>query len=141
MIERRLLQAAIVGACIVPLAAGAAGAVWGVDFITRGWPGRDLDSHLRYLSGILFAIGIAFLTCVPAIERRGDRFRLLAALVVTGGLARLAGVVFTGPAGMSRFALTMELGVVPLLTLWQWRVARLYRRAASSPAPASTVGR
>lgn len=124
MIERRLLQTAIVLACLVPLAAGTAGVVWGTDFITRGWPGADLDSHLRYLSGILLAIGVAFLTCVPAIERRGERFALLSALVMTGGLARLAGLWLAGPAGTARFTLTMELIVVPLLLLWQRRVAR-----------------
>lgn len=142
MIERRLLQAAVVIACIVPVSAGLAGVVWGVDFLTRGWPGRDLDSHLRYLSGILLAIGIAFLTCVPHVERHRVRFGLLGSLVIAGGLARLLGLVLAGPAGMARFALVMELIITPLLVLWQRRVARLSdQRAASIPGPASAVGR
>jgi hypothetical protein len=113
-------------ACIVPVSAGLAGAIWGVNFLTRGWPGRDLDSHLRYLSGLLFGIGIAFLTCVPHIERYQARFGLLGALVFMGGVARLLGVIFVGPAGMAPFALMMELIVTPLLVLWQRRVSRLY---------------
>ena len=92
------------------------------------WAGPALDSHVRYLSGLLLAIGVAFWTTVPAIERRGDRFRLLTALVVTGGLGRLLGVVLRGwpPASMV-FGLAMELVVTPLLCWWQWRLSRHFR--------------
>lgn len=89
-----------------------------------------MDNHHRYLSGLLLAIGLGYWSTVPRIERMGTRLRLLTALVVIGGGARLAGLalgdVLTAEIGM---ALTMELGVPPLLCLWQTRVM-----ATESPA-------
>ena len=46
-------------------------------------------------------------------------------LVVAGGLARLLSWVTVGaPSAGHRLGLMMELGVVPLLMLWQARIAR-----------------
>ena len=85
----------------------------------------DVDSHFRYLCGIFFVVGLAFASCVPAIERKGARFRLLGAMVVAGGLSRLLSLALVGPPSFGhRFGLVMELGVVPLLMLWQARIAR-----------------
>ena len=93
----------------------------------------DLDSHFRYLSGLLCGIGIAFLTQVPRIEAQGATIRLLGLIVVIGGLSRLGGAIVSGlPGGGHVFGLAMELAVVPLLVLWQARVAR--RCAQDSPA-------
>jgi Domain of unknown function (DUF4345) len=124
--ERRLLQAAVALGCVVPLLAGGAGMIEGPAFL-RGVGNEapaDLDSHFRYLSGLLFAVGLAFASCIPAIEKRSARFRLLAFIVVIGGLGRLAGLVSTGLPGAGHlFGLAMELVTVPLLVLWQARVA------------------
>lgn len=85
----------------------------------------DLDSHFRYLSGLLFATGIGFATCIPGIELKTARFRLLAFLVFVGGLGRLHSLASVGmPGGGHMFGLAMELVAVPLLVLWQARVAR-----------------
>lgn len=128
--ERRLLQYAVALACLVPLTMGGASVVRGVGVLKGAAAQPDLDSHFRYLSGIFLVLGIAFATCVPAIERKGARFRLLGAMVVGGGLARLLSWIAVGPPGFGhRFGLAMELGVVPLLLLWQWRVARLSLQA------------
>lgn len=128
--ERRLLQAAIVIACLVPILAGAGGMILGV----TGVPGIDpafrtnVDSHVRYLSGLLFGVGIALLCCVPRIEHKSLPFRVLGAMVVSGGIARLAAALTIGPPGPAHlFALGMELGVVPALLLWQWRFTRRHR--------------
>ena len=124
--ERRLLQAAVALGCLVPLLAGGTGMIGGPAFlrgVESGVP-PDLDSHFRYLSGLLFAIGLAFASCIPGIERRTARFRLLALLVLVGGLGRLLGLVSSGMPGTGHvFGLAMELGAVPLLVLWQARVA------------------
>jgi len=76
------------------------------------------------LSGLLLGIGILFLSTVPRIERATGRFRLLALIVVIGGLSRLSGVLLSRDADLSTlFALAMELGMTPALVLWQAREA------------------
>lgn len=124
--ERRLLQAAVALACLVPLATGAASVLRGPGVLDGTGPASaDLDSHFRYLSGLLLGLGLAFASCIPAIERRTARFRLLGLIVVAGGLGRLASLAAVGlPGGGHVFGLAMELGIVPLLMLWQGRVAR-----------------
>ena len=125
-IETRVLQVVVAIACIVPLSTGGEGIIRGAGML-RGVPlpvPPDVDSHFRYLCGIFFVVGLAFASCVPAIERKGPRFRLLGAMVVAGGLSRLLSLVTVGaPSFGHRFGLVMELGVVPLLMLWQWRLA------------------
>lgn len=125
-IERRLLQAAVALGCVVPLLAGGSGMIEGPAFLSGvgSEVPADLDSHFRYLSGLLLAIGLAFASCIPGIERKTARFRLLALLVFVGGLGRLLGLVASGTPGAGHvFGLVMELGTVPLLVLWQARVA------------------
>lgn len=128
MIEKRLLQIVVAIACLVPLSIGGEGVVSGPGFL--GHPPvipRDLDSHFRYISGIFLGVGIAFVTCIPRIETKGPRFRLLGALVVCGGLSRIVSLANVGvPSAGHVFGLAMELGVVPLLMLWQARVARRF---------------
>lgn len=125
--ERRLLQAAVAIACLVPLFAGGTGVIEGAAMlkgVSRPLP-PDLDSHYRYLSGLLLGIGIGFAACIRGIERRGIAFRLLGTAVIAGGLSRLLSLVETGAPGQGhQLGLVMELGIVPLLMLWQARVAR-----------------
>lgn len=125
--ERRALQAVVAVLCLVPLSAGAAGVLLGPAMVGEG-PGSppDLDSHYRYLSGIFLGVGLLFAWTVPAIERRGAAFRLGTALVVTGGLGRLLSLALHGAPTLPHLAgLGLELVVVPLLCLWQARVARM----------------
>jgi hypothetical protein len=112
----------------VPLLAGGIGVVRGAEWLSGGTPVTpDLDSHFRYVSGIFLGVGIAFVTCISAIETKGARMRLLAVFVVLGGLARLFSASEDGwPGAGMRFGLIMELGVVPVLTLWQTRIARRF---------------
>lgn len=126
--ERSLLQAAVAIACLVPLLAGGAGAIEGPAMI-GGTAGAtaDMHSHFRYLSGLLLGLGIAFAASVATIERRGELFAILTLLVVVGGLARLASLLIDGAPGTAHsLALVMELGIVPILFLWQRRIARLF---------------
>ena len=88
-----------------------------------------VDSHFRYLSGLLLGIGLLFWSMVPAIERRTSLFRALTFIVVTGGLARLLAYVERGDPGPMRLALIMELMVTPALCLWQAHVAKAFAAA------------
>ena len=130
--ERRLLQVAVALACLVPLLAGGAGVIEGTAMLKKIEVGAsaDLESHFRYLSGLLLGIGIAFAAAIPTIERRSELFAVLTVVVVVGGFARLAGyLALTLPSVTHQLALVMELIVVPLLFFWQRRVARLSRSA------------
>lgn len=131
-IERRLLQLAIAVGSLVPILAGGAGMLSGPE-ILHGVPApapSDLDSHMRYLSGLLLGIGIGFVSCIPGVEDKGARFRLLGAIVLIGGLGRALSLFAVGlPSFDQRLALGMELGTMPLLMLWQWRVARRWSAA------------
>ncbi|WP_284946043.1 DUF4345 domain-containing protein [Acidisoma cladoniae] len=123
--EAWALRGVVAIAGIVPVAAGLSGMIRGAAML-GGDPVANLtlDSHLRYLSGLLLAIGLGFWSTLPAIEHRTARFRLLTAIVVIGGLGRLFGILVEGlPPAPMIFGLVMELGVTPLLCLWQGRVA------------------
>ena len=128
--EQRVAVLVIALLGFVPVGAGLAGVLAGASMtglaFDAGSPSdAALDSHVRYLSGLLLGIGIAFWSTLPRLADRGRRFRLLTVIVVAGGLGRLGGVVAHGwPPPSMRFGLAMELVVTPLLCLWQWRLAR-----------------
>jgi Domain of unknown function (DUF4345) len=132
-VQRSLLQLSVGVAGIVPVAAGTAGILLGPKFVDA-LVGAGADSHFRYLSGLLLGVGLGFWSTIPRIEANGERFRLLSFIVVAGGVARLISLAVIGlpPIGMQA-ALAMELGVTPLLCLWQWRVGR--RTGHTSPCP------
>jgi hypothetical protein len=124
MTERRALQIVVAIASLVPISAGAAGVLLGPAMVEIATPAAA-DSHFRYLSGLLLGIGLAFVTTIPRIEAHTARVRILATIVVVGGLARLFSFLVRGyPDKPMALALVMELVVTPALALWQSRVAQ-----------------
>jgi len=135
--ERRILQRTVAFVALLPVAAGLYGVLTGIDGIgTNPTVNVSADSHFRYLSGLQTGLGLLFLTCVPGIEGKTTLFRFLTLVVVLGGLARLLGLALTGvPSFTMLVALVLELGLAPLLCLWQARVANNARDAALTPEP------
>lgn len=133
--ERRLLQILVAVAGLVPVLSGLWGVVLGLDtFGAHARLSLTGDSHVRYLSGLILAIGLAFWSTVPRIETEGARFRLLTSLVLIGGCARLVGLLHFGtPTRGVIGALVMELMVTPSLALWRERLERKHHR---QPVPA-----
>ncbi|RZM26484.1 MAG: DUF4345 domain-containing protein, partial [Sphingomonas sp.] len=127
--------AVIAVACLLPLIVGGQGILHGpAPFGHLADVPRDLDSHFRYISGIFFATGLGFVSCIPNIERKGPRFRLLGGLIFVGGVSRLISLIAVGvPSQCHVLGLGMETVVVPLLMLWQWNFERRHfaRRTAS----------
>lgn len=118
-VGKRAAQVSFAVAGIVPVVAG----LWGVFHPVVG-SASSLLNHGRYLSGLLLAIGLAFWAAIPDIERRTTWIRVLTAVVVIGGICRLLGVLLGDPLSLSvAGALVMELGVTPILCLWQSRLA------------------
>lgn len=122
--ERCALQIAVAVGSLVPISAGTAGILLGPRVVqTVIAAPADLDSHFRYLSGLLLAIGFGYVSTIPRIETHQRRFRLLTGIVVLGGLGRLASLLAIGaPSPVMLAALFMELVVAPGLALWQHRV-------------------
>lgn len=124
--QRRLLQATIAILAMLPVFAGLAGVVMGPAFLGEHNPPTDLSSHMRFLSGLFLAFGIGWYSCIPAIEKKTERIRLLAVLTFSGGLARLYSLIADGvPSAGHVLGLGMELAVVPCLVVWHGRVAAL----------------
>lgn len=119
------LRVAVALGGVVPVVAGGAGVLAGLGMLgIEPHAFVTLDSHYRYLSGLLLGIGLAFWSTIPRIELQGGRFRLLTLLIVIGGLGRLYALLTTEvPAPPMLFGLAMELVVTPALCLWQARVA------------------
>lgn len=110
-----MLTIAIRLAALVPILAGAGGAVFGPAFLGEA-TGPATASHLRYLSGLLLGLGLLAWWCAGALDDRRRLFEALCALVALGGLARLGGMLADGaPPWPHLLALAMELGVVPAL--------------------------
>ena len=131
--EKKLLQAATALACFVPLSMGLQSVVESASVLrgVREPIPIDLDSHFRYLSGLLLGAGLVFLACLPRIERRRPVFLALGAIILVGGLSRLLSLAQNGwPGDGHRFGLVMELAVVPAIVLWQSRVARRFEARA-----------
>jgi hypothetical protein len=124
--EKRLLQAVMAVTLLLPLTAAIAGVTGGPRFL--GHPPvipTDLDSHFRYISGLFLGMLLLFASCIPDVERKGGRMRMLAFMVFVGGLFRFYSLVAIGmPSLGHRIGLGIELIELPLLLLWQMRVAR-----------------
>ena len=120
-----MLQTVIFIAACVPIVAGVGGMIAG----TSAFPSSvdvSLDSHFRYLSGLLCGLGLSFWILLPTIERQTATVRALTFMVVVGGFARLISMAFVAtPSLPMQLALLMELIVTPLLCLWQTRIARM----------------
>jgi hypothetical protein len=121
--ERTLLQGAVALGAAVPVSAGLIGIFGGSHLFDLSGTAAG-DSQLRYLSGLLLGIGLAFWTMIPTIENHAERFRVLTAIIFIGGASRLFAIASTGlPEGHVWMALIMELFLTPILCVWQNRVA------------------
>ncbi len=130
--NRAALQVVVAVCGLVPVGAGLAGVMLGPRLAGMTAGDASLDSHFRYLSGLLLGIGLLFWSAIPTIERQGWLVRALTLIVVVGGLGRAMSALMVGePALPMRLALIMELLVTPAICLWQfWLERGVQRRPA-----------
>lgn len=123
--SKKLLQIAIAVGGFIPVSAGLCGIIMGPHMIDAAIAPLSLDSHYRYLSGLLLGIGIGFWSCIPNIEKRTERAQILTAIVVIGGIGRVISLWAAGiPNTPMLLGLVMELAVTPLLCFWQHRISK-----------------
>jgi hypothetical protein len=128
--ERKLLQVAFAFAGLVLAGFGLAGVFFGANFM--GLSGNVvMDSYIRFLKGMLLAIGLVYWSAIPDIERHGERISLITFILVLGAVPRLLAVVGHGvPTIGILVGLAGELIVAPLLWWWHRHVVRLAERNA-----------
>jgi hypothetical protein len=123
--EKRLIQIVLAALGLIAVGAGMAGGLQGT-LMLGDWGDVGLDSHYRFLSGLLLGLGVAYWSVIPDVEHQEARLGLVTLIVVTGGLFRALGLLANGAPGWPmRAALVLELVAAPLVYLWQRRIARL----------------
>jgi len=135
--SRKPLQITVAILACIPVSVGLGGILLGPGEVmpVTVWP-VNLDSHYRFLSGIFLAIGLTFWWSVPAIERKTAIFRTLCLLVFTGGLGRAVSLALAGPPVIEHLiGLGFELVLVPVLAVWQARIARRFSPARDGLGP------
>ena len=127
--ERKLLQAAVAVAGFAGVFLGLTGVLFGTLYADLSGD-VVLDGYVRFGKGLLLAIGLIYWSCVPQVERRGDRISLVTFILVFGTLSRLFSVVGHGVPTLGIVAnLIAGLILVPLLWLWQRHVAARAQRS------------
>jgi hypothetical protein len=129
-VERKLLQIAFALAGLALVGFGFAGVFFGANFLDLSG-NVVMDSYIRFLKGMLLAIGLIYWSSIPDIERHGERISLVTCILVVGAVPRLMAVIGHGvPTIGILISLTGELIAAPLLWLWQRRVAGAAQRSA-----------
>lgn len=128
--QRKLLQIAIALAGLIGVSFGLAGVVLASAF-TELFDDGTVDSSVRFYKGMLLAIGVVYWSCIPEIERRGERISLVTFILVCGAASRLMAVIGHGVANVGiLLSLMTGLVLVPLLWLWQRHIAQAAQRGA-----------
>jgi hypothetical protein len=129
-VERKLLQIAFALAGLALVGFGFAGVFFGANFLDLSG-NVVMDSYIRFLKGMLLAIGLIYWSSIPDIERHGERISLVTCILVLGAVPRLMAVIGHGvPTIGILISLAGELIAAPLLWLWQRRIAGAAQRSA-----------
>jgi len=128
--ERKLLQIAFALAGLMLVGFGLGGVFFGATFMDLSGD-VVMDSYIRFLKGMLLAIGLVYWWSIPDIERHGERISLVTFILVLGAIPRLMTVIGHGvPTIGIMIGLVGELIFAPLLWFWQRHVALEAQRSA-----------
>ena len=127
--ERKLVQGIFAIAGLVLVGFGFAGVFFGANFLDLSG-NVVMDSYIRFLKGMLLAIGLIYWSSIADIERHGERIALVTFILVLGAVPRLMAVIGHGvPTIGIIVGLVGELIVAPLLWLWHRRVVEAAHRS------------
>ena len=84
-----------------------------------------LDSNLRFFAGVWLALGLALFYSLRDIEKPNSLLQAALFCVFIGGVGRLLSMVEIGlPPLPFVFFTLLEIFGMPLLMLWQYRIAK-----------------
>jgi len=121
---KRSLQIVLYVASLIPLAYGLHGMFVGpAGLMLAEHVTPSLDSQYRFLSVYYISLAPIIWYLVPTIERQTTLFRIIIMILFVGGLARLYSYFTIGaPAINFVGGMVLELSL-PVLLLWQAKVA------------------
>jgi hypothetical protein len=126
-----IIVLAVLGA--VAVASGLAGVILGPAFVPGGASApASVDSEYRFTNVFWLAAGVALWWSLFRPRERKSVTRVMLALAVAGGLARLISVAVVGwPHPVFIATLALELVVVPLVIWWHAHVVGVPERQTS----------
>ena len=123
--SRTALRILLVVLACIPLASGTAGLVLGPGSLPNAGGAvitPDIDSEYRFVNVFWLAAGVLLIWSTLDLERRRAVTRLVLALAMLGGLARLVSFAAVGaPSAVFLPVIALELVAVPLVLLWHAR--------------------
>jgi hypothetical protein len=122
---RKSLQITLLILSLIPLFFGLSGVILGTGrFLDAAAIVPQLDNQFRYLSGLYLLVSFLIWWMVPNIERHGTLIRIITGALFIGGVARAVSWATVGqPPSFQIAAMVLELSL-PLLAIWQHKVAR-----------------
>ncbi len=130
---KRGLQIALAILSLIPAGFGFVNTVLGAGrFLPADAVNAAIDSQFRFQSAWYFGLAMLIWWMIPQIEQRTMLFRIVVLSLFAGGLARLYSYLTVGPPPTMMVAgMALEL-CLPLLLIWQSKVAAAHRSDLSS---------
>ncbi|MEM7040390.1 MAG: DUF4345 domain-containing protein [Bacteroidota bacterium] len=122
MDSKKILQAIILVAALIPAYVGISGIVEGVaNVMPGGQVAVDIDNEYRFLSGAFLGFAFMAVWVAPRIDQKATvwPFRLLCFGILAGAIGRIVSIAVVGkPSTSILLSLGIEL-TFPLLIFWQ----------------------
>lgn len=121
---------------LVPIGGGIRGIIEGAP---KGMPLHfeavsAVTAEFRFLSTVWLVAGLVILWIIPRVEKETGAFRVVGAAIILGGLSRIISLASLGPfhddSSLYIF-MGLEIGLTPLLLIWQSYVAKAYKASTS----------
>ena len=122
--ERRLLQISLAIVGLVAILFGLTGVLFGTS-LSGVRLGVTMEGYVRFIKGVLVAVGLIYWSAIPQIEKRFERISIVTIILMFGAAARLLAVIGHGfPTVGLLISLIGELVVVPMIWLWHRNLVR-----------------
>jgi hypothetical protein len=123
-LERRLLQISLGIIGLVAITFGLTGVLFGTS-LSGVRLGVTMEGYVRFIKGVLIAVGLIYWSAIPQIEKRSERISTVTFILMFGAAARLMAVIGHGfPTVGLVISLIGELVIVPLIWLWHRHLVR-----------------